>query len=86
MATLNMEVSPDTHRKIFEEVIDLINNYPGSWAELAEDTDVSQGTMRRWVEGKTYHPQLNTVIRVLEGMGYTLEVVEVQTTVTLKAA
>lgn len=62
--------------KLFCDIIGLIASK--QWAdlrELAEKAEVSAQTLWNWSYGATYNPQINTLVRVAEALGYEITLV-----------
>lgn len=42
----------------------------GDWKRLAQDTGVGKATIENFVYGTTVNPQMRTLTRLMDGMGY----------------
>jgi len=58
---------------IFEELKGILNGY--NIDSVADVADVAASTIYFWLDGRTRKPRLDTVLRVAEAVGYTLQLV-----------
>lgn len=52
-----------------EDIVGLIENDGRTYKQIADDSGVSDSTVRNWCNGKVYMPQRFTTEQVLRGMG-----------------
>ena len=61
---------------IIDRLRTLIEDEKITYADLSDQSGVSEGTLYQWFNGKTLRPQFATVMAVARSMGYDLQVIK----------